>query len=371
MSNNKLQESLDELDRLIEVMQGGAIIAESLAEARELYGEEQIDAKFDQKTELITELMTKRLSVPKQIQRKVVSGLFEELSDDERHNLLLMMRLERSRIEACKLSEYDKVLVEDYKHAGVYPYKYLMSRSHYEYQKYELQVELLKLQSWVHETGQRVIIVFEGRDASGKGGTIKRFLEHLNSHYVCVVALPKPTKRENEECYFQRYLAHLPSEGEMVLLDRSWYSRAGIERVMGFCSNQEFEDLIRQVPEFERELVKSGIHLIKFWFSVTRDEQLRRFKKRQLHPLKQWKLSDIDMVSLDKWDDFTYVKELMFRYTETDEAPWAVVKSNCKKRARLEAIRYVLSCFDYANKDSQTVGTIDPLLVGRANVTTK
>lgn len=375
MSKNKLQESLDELDKLIEVMQGDAIFAESLAEARELYVEERIDAKFDQKTLIIAELIAKSLSAPKQTQQEVLSTLFEELSDelsdDERHNLLHMMRLERHRIEAHKLSLYDKVLAENYKHAGAYPYKYLMSHRNYEYQKYDLQVELLKLQSWVQETGQRVVIVFEGRDAAGKGGAIKRFLEHLNPHYARVVALPKPTEREDEEYYFQRYLTHLPGEGEIVLFDRSWYNRAGIERVMGFCSEQEFGDLIRQVPAFERDLVKSGIHLIKFWFSVTRDEQLRRFKSRQSHPLKQWKLSAIDMAVLDKWDDFTQAKELMFHHTDTDEAPWAIVKSNCKKRARLEAMRYVLSRFDYVNKDSQTVGTIDPLLVGRANVTTK
>lgn len=369
---NQLQESLEELDRLIDVMQGDVLYTESLAETRDLYVEDRIDAKLDQKTQIIAELMAKSLSVPKSSQQEVLRVLFkelsEELSEDERHNLLHMMRLERRRIEARKSSEYDKVLVENYKQEGVYPYKYLMSRRNYEYQKYDLQVELLKLQSWVQETGQRVVIIFEGRDAAGKGGTIKRFMEHMNPRYARVVALQKPTEREQGQWYFQRYIEHLPTKGEIVLFDRSWYNRAGVERVMGFCTDDEYEDFIRQVPEFESSLVNSGVHLIKFWFSVSRDEQLRRFRQRQTHPLKQWKLSPIDMASLDKWDDYTHAKEAMFHYTDTDDAPWTVVKSNCKKRARLNAMRYVLNRFDYINKDSQTVGKIDPLLVGRANV---
>lgn len=369
---NQLQESLDELDRLIEVMQGDTLYGESLEETRELHVEDRINAKLDHKTQIIAELMAKRLSVPKPEQQEVLRVLFkelsEELSDDERRSLLHMMRLERRRLEARKSSHYDKVLVDNYEQEGVYPYKYLMSRRNYEYQKYDLQVELLKLQSWVQETGQRVVIVFEGRDAAGKGGTIKRFMEHLNPRYARVVALQKPSEREQGQWYFQRYVEHLPTRGEIVLFDRSWYNRAGVERVMGFCSDEEYDDFIRQVPEFERNLVRSGIHLVKFWFSVSRDEQLRRFKQRKTHPLKQWKLSPIDMASLDKWDDYTYAKEAMFNYTDTSEAPWTVVKSNCKKRARLNALRYVLSRFDYANKDIETVGKIDHLLVGHANV---
>ncbi|CAM5211750.1 polyphosphate kinase 2 [Oligella ureolytica] len=372
VKKNQLQESYDELDRLIEIMQSDTLYGESLEETRQLFVEDRINAKLDQKTQIIVTLMAKRLSVPKQEQQEVLRVLFkelsEELSEDERRSLLHMMRLERRRLEARKSSQYDEVLVDNYKEEGVYPYKYLMSRRNYEYQKYDLQLELLKLQSWVQETGQRVVIIFEGRDAAGKGGAIKRFMEHLNPRYARVVALQKPTEREQGQWYFQRYVEHLPTRGEIVLFDRSWYNRAGVERVMGFCSDEEYEDFIRQVPEFERNLVSSGIHLVKFWFSVSRDEQLRRFKQRKTHPLKQWKLSPIDMASLDKWDDYTSAKEAMFNYTDTSEAPWTVVKSNCKKRARLNAMRYVLSRFDYANKDIETVGKIDRLLVGHANV---
>ena len=176
---------------------------------------------------------------------------------------------------------------------GGYPYRHLMRRSTYEAQKYQLQVELLKLQAWVKETGQRVVILFEGRDAAGKGGAIKRFMEHLNPRGARVVALEKPSEVERGQWYFQRYVQHLPTAGEIVLFDRSWYNRAGVERVMGFCSNAEYQEFMRQAPDFERHLVRSGVHLIKFWFSVSRAEQRRRFKEREVHPLKQWKLSPV------------------------------------------------------------------------------
>ncbi|THF66559.1 polyphosphate kinase 2 [Pseudothauera nasutitermitis] len=261
----------------------------------------------------------------------------------------------------------DEQLADDWR-VGGYPYKNLMSRKNYEKQKYHLQVELLKLQAWVKETGQKVVIVFEGRDAAGKGGTIKRFMEHLNPRGAQVVALEKPSETERGQWYFQRYIQHLPSAGEIILFDRSWYNRSGVERVMGFCSNDEYNEFMRQVPEFERNLVRSGIHLIKFWFSVSREEQRRRFKEREKHPLKQWKLSPIDLASLDKWDDYTKAKEAMFFYTDTADAPWTVVKSDCKKRARLNALRYVLHKLPYANKSIDAIGPLDPLLVGRANV---
>lgn len=251
---------------------------------------------------------------------------------------------------------------------GGYPYKNLMSRKNYEKQKYLLQVELLKLQAWVKETGQKVVIVFEGRDAAGKGGAIKRFMEHLNPRGAHVVALEKPSEVERGQWYFQRYIQHLPTAGEIVLFDRSWYNRAGVERVMGFCSPDEYAEFMRQTPEFERNLVRSGVHLIKFWFSVSKGEQLRRFKEREAHPLKQWKLSPIDLASLDKWDDYTKGKEAMFFYSDTADAPWTVVKSDCKKRARLNAMRYVLHKLPYNNKDIERIGPLDPLLVGRANV---
>jgi polyphosphate kinase 2 len=232
-------------------------------------------------------------------------------------------------------------------------------------QKYRLQVELLKLQAWVKETGQRVVILFEGRDAAGKGGTIKRFMEHLNPRGARVVALEKPSETERGQWYFQRYIQHLPTRGEIVLFDRSWYNRAGVERVMGFCSDAEYDEFLRQAPEFERHLVRSGVHLFKFWFSVSRAEQRRRFKERQVHPLKQWKLSPVDLASLDKWDDYTRAKEAMFLHCDTSDGAWTVIKSDCKKRARLNAMRYVLHRLPYAKKDLTRVGAVDPLIVGR------
>ncbi|WP_409076983.1 polyphosphate kinase 2 [Paraburkholderia sp. FT54] len=249
---------------------------------------------------------------------------------------------------------------------GGYPYRNLMSRRAYEKQKYRLQVELLKLQAWVRETGQRVVILFEGRDAAGKGGTIKRFMEHLNPRGARVVALEKPSESERGQWYFQRYVQHLPTAGEIVLFDRSWYNRAGVERVMGFCSAQEYGEFMQQVPEFERHLARSGTHIVKFWFSVSREEQRRRFEERQVHPLKQWKLSPVDLASLDKWDEYTQAKEAMFAQTDTADAPWTVIRSDCKKRARLNAMRYVLHKLPYANRDVESIGMVDPLIVGRA-----
>jgi len=261
----------------------------------------------------------------------------------------------------------DAELSDDWREGG-YPYKNLMSRKSYEKQKYQLQVELLKLQAWVKETGQRVVILFEGRDAAGKGGTIKRMMEHLNPRGAHVVALEKPTETERGQWYFQRYVQHLPTAGEIVLFDRSWYNRAGVERVMGFCSEAEYQEFMRQAPEFERNLVRSGVILIKFWFSVSRKEQRRRFKEREVHPLKQWKLSPIDLASLDKWEDYTRAKEAMFFYTDTADAPWTVIKSDCKKRARLNAMRYLLHKLAYSKKESERIGPVDLLLVGRAHV---
>jgi polyphosphate kinase 2 len=259
----------------------------------------------------------------------------------------------------------DDELASDWRE-GAYPYKNRMSRRNYEAQKYGLQVELLKLQAWVRETRQRVLVLFEGRDAAGKGGTIKRFMEHLNPRGARVVALEKPTDTERGQWYFQRYVQHLPAAGEIVLFDRSWYNRAGVERVMGFCSDAEYGEFMQQAPEFERHLVRSGIHVVKFWFSVSQDEQRRRFKERKIHPLKQWKLSPVDLASLDKWDAYTEAKEVMFAQTDTADAPWTVIRSDCKKRARLNAMRFVLHKMPYANRDLAAIGAVDPLVVGRA-----
>jgi polyphosphate kinase 2 len=258
----------------------------------------------------------------------------------------------------------DRVLSSHWRDGG-YPYKNLMSRKAYERQKYCLQVELLKLQMWVKDTGQRVVILFEGRDAAGKGGAIKRLMEHLNPRGARVVALEKPTETERGQWYFQRYIQNLPTRGEIVLFDRSWYNRSGVEPVMGFCSDAEYREFLRQVPEFERQLVRSGIHLFKFWFSVSQKEQRRRFKERRIHPLKQWKLSPIDLASLDKWKEYTEAKEAMFLHTDTPDAPWTVVKSDCKKRARLNAMRYILHRLHYDKRDLRRIGPVDTLLVGR------
>jgi polyphosphate kinase 2 len=278
----------------------------------------------------------------------------------------LLTRYERAA-KGTKRDRADVELAEDWRDGG-YPYKNLMSRRNYEREKYKLQVELLKLQAWVRKTGQRIVVLFEGRDAAGKGGTIKRFMEHLNPRGARVVALDKPTETERGQWYFQRYVEHLPTRGEIVMFDRSWYNRAGVERVMGFCTDEEYLEFIRQCPEFERNLARSGLHLVKFWFSVSRKEQRRRFRERRSHPLKHWKLSPVDMASLDKWDEYTRAKESMFFYTDTADAPWTVVKSDCKKRARLNALRYVLHFLPYEGKSLEAVGPIDPLLVGRAHV---
>jgi polyphosphate kinase len=245
-----------------------------------------------------------------------------------------------------------------------YPYSERMGRPEYEHRKRLLQIELIKLQNWAQETGQRLLILFEGRDAAGKGGTIKRFMEHLNPRFAQVVALTKPTEREKSQWYLQRYVPHLPAGGDIVLFDRSWYNRAGVERVMGFCTDEEYYEFMREAPEFERMLVRSGIHLTKFWFSVTQSEQHTRFVIRHVDPVRQWKLSPMDIRSLDKWDDYTDAKEAMFYYTDTADSPWTVVKSNDKKRARLAAIRHVLAQFDYPDKDEQVIGEPDPSIIG-------
>jgi len=296
-------------------------------------------------------------------------AILEGASPDDAKTIRSLLKEEKQerRDRARVIQHPDEVLASDWRSGG-YPYKNLMSRKTYEKQKYGLQVELLKLQAWVKASKQRLVILFEGRDAAGKGGAIKRFMEHLNPRGARVVALEKPTEVERGQWYFQRYVQHLPTAGEIVLFDRSWYNRAGVERVMGFCTEEEYQEFMRQAPQFERQLVRSGVHLIKFWFSVSREEQRRRFKERQGHPLKQWKLSPVDLASLDKWKDYTKAKEAMFFETDTADAPWTVIKSDCKKRARLNSMRYVLQKLPYSNKNPENIGTLDSLLVGRAHV---
>lgn len=328
---------------------------------------EAVEAAQQSKTVAISEIVQAAAEHDISSIAKTLEAVMAGVSPDDAAILRRALTTPEALPGAKRKVSADEELSDNWRLGG-YPYKNLMSRKNYEKQKYRLQVELLKLQAWVKEAGQRVVIIFEGRDAAGKGGTIKRFMEHMNPRGSRVVALEKPSDVERGQWYFQRYVEHLPTAGEMVMFDRSWYNRAGVERVMNFCTTEEYVEFMRQAPEFERNLVRSNIHLVKFWFSVSREEQRRRFKERENHPLKQWKLSPVDMASLDKWDDYTKAKEAMFFYTDTVDAPWTVVKSDCKKRARLNAMRYVLHRLPYANKDLDQIGSLDPLLVGRANV---
>ena len=265
----------------------------------------------------------------------------------------------------CPSTLLEQELTDSFE-ASDYPYDTKISRTEYEKRKKELQIELLKVQNWVRETGQKIVILFEGRDAAGKGGTIKRIMEHLNPRGARVVALEKPSEQEKGQWYFQRYINHLPTEGEIVLFDRSWYNRAGVEKVMNFCTPSEYLEFMRQTPELERMLTRSGIRFFKFWFSVSREEQFRRFQARRVDPLKQWKLSPIDLASLDKWDSYTEAKESMFFYTDTADAPWTVIKSDDKKRARLNAMRHLLSRLPYPDKNEAIDLQPDPLIVSNA-----
>ncbi|MCF1438511.1 MAG: polyphosphate kinase 2, partial [Shewanella sp.] len=247
---------------------------------------------------------------------------------------------------------------------GSYPYDKKMQVLEYEKYKHLLQIELLKMQGWVKDTNQRIVILFEGRDAAGKGGTIKRFMEHLNPRGAHVVALEKPNTHERNQWYFQRYIKHLPSKGEIILFDRSWYNRAGVEKVMGFCSDAEYLEFLRQAPELERMLANSGIKLFKYWFSVSNAEQFRRFKSRKHDPLKQWKLSPVDMASLSKWEEYSAAKDAMMFHTHTKDAPWTIIRSDDKKRGRINCMRHFLSQLDYSGKDTEIVDSADPLIVG-------
>ncbi|MDF1487777.1 polyphosphate kinase 2 [Tessaracoccus caeni] len=246
-----------------------------------------------------------------------------------------------------------------------YPYEELLDRSEYEAEKRQLQIELLKFQYSAQDRGAKHVIIFEGRDAAGKGGAIKRFTEHLNPRTARVVALSAPSDRERGQWYFQRYVRHLPTAGEIVLFDRSWYNRAGVERVMGFCTDEEYKIFIEQAPKFEEMLIHSGVTVTKLWFSVTQREQRTRFAIRQIDPVRQWKLSPMDLESLGRWEDYTAAKNAMLKATDTDMAPWWRIKSNDKKRARLNAMRLFLSLHDYDGKDPSVIKPIDPLLVSR------
>ncbi|WP_296764687.1 polyphosphate kinase 2 [Sediminimonas sp.] len=259
---------------------------------------------------------------------------------------------------AIKRAEKDDILDPAYPHSERLP------RAQYEAQLERLQIELSKLQAWSRQTGRRFALVFEGRDAAGKGGTIRRFREHLNPRGARLVALNAPSGAENTQWYFQRYIAHLPAGGEIVFYDRSWYNRGVVEKVFDFCTEAERTHFFHQVTDFERMLVQEGIHLFKFWLNVSRAEQLRRFLERERSPLKQWKLSWIDVEGLKKWDAYTTAIGETLTFSHTVDAPWTVIRSDDKRRARIEALRHVLSHIDYAGKDPEAVGTADSRVCG-------
>ncbi|MFB6510433.1 polyphosphate kinase 2 [Streptomyces virginiae] len=289
----------------------------------------------------------------------------EALPQTESENLLTGLSVDARRPEQPVLLDSVGAPIRTWREN--YPYERKIRRAEYERTKRILQIELLKLQRWVKETGTRLVVICEGRDAAGKGGTIQRFTERLNPRGARIIALPRPTERETGQWYFQRYVAHLPAAGEIVFFDRSWYNRAGVEQVMGFCTQEQYELFLRQCPAFEAMLVEDGILLVKFWFSVSRTEQRTRFAIRHVDPVRQWKLSPTDLASLDLWDAYTTAKIEMFRATDTDHAPWTVVKSNDKRRGRLEAMRSLLSRIDYDRKDETAVGRPDTLIIGAAD----
>lgn len=247
---------------------------------------------------------------------------------------------------------------------GGYPYERKLDRDTYEDDLEALQIELAKLQAHVQAAGERIVVVVEGRDTAGKGSTIKRFMEHLNPRHARSVALTKPTEAERGQWYFQRYVQHLPTAGDMVLFDRSWYNRAGVERVMGFCTEAQLAAFLREAPQFEGMQVREGIRLFKLFLTIGREAQLKRFHKRRHSPLKRWKLSDIDLAAIDKWDAYTEAQEDMFRFTHTSTCPWWVIRANDQRRARLAAMRVVLSAFEYDDKDDDVVGEPDPKIAG-------
>lgn len=249
--------------------------------------------------------------------------------------------------------------------SGSYDYTKKMRRKDYEEQLNDLHLELVKLQAHRLETGQRIIIVFEGRDAAGKGGTIGRFREYLKPRHARIVALSKPTESERGQWYFQRYVDHFPTAGDMTLFDRSWYNRGGVEPVMGFCSPEQHTKFLQQVPAFEKMIVDENIALFKIWLNIGQEMQIKRFHDRRHNPLKSWKLSAMDLKALHKWEDYTKARDTMLEATHTDLAPWTIVRSNDKRRARLNAIRMVVSSLDYEGKDTKAIGEIDPLILGQ------
>lgn len=299
--------------------------------------------------------------VPARAAKETQAGSAKEFPMVSVINEMVEKHIPKDLVERVRATTDKKQIV-----SSVYPYERMMSKTEYEKEIELLQIELVKMQSWLIRSGEKIVMIFEGRDAAGKGGTITRFTDHLNPRGARVVALAKPTEREKGQWYFQRYVSNLPTNGELVFLDRSWYNRAGVEKVMGFCSPGEYLEFMRQAPEFERMITRSGVRLFKFWFSVSREEQLRRFLSRAKDPLKQWKLSPMDLESLSRWDEYTEAKESMLFYTDTADAPWTIIRSDDKKRARLNAIKFLLNNIDYAGKDEELLSDMDPLVVGSA-----
>jgi len=248
--------------------------------------------------------------------------------------------------------------------SGDYPYSKKLAKDDYEHELRLLQIELLKLQSWARDSGERIVILVEGRDAAGKGSTIKRVMQHLNPRHAAAVALAKPTETERGQWYFQRYLAHLPTAGDMSIFERSWYNRAGVERVMGFCTPEESQKFLREAPQVEAALLRDGVRFFKFWLTIGRETQLKRFHARRHDPLKVWKLSEIDIAAIGKWDAYSAAAEDMFAQTHTADSPWTVVRANDKRRTRLNVMRAVLTNIAYAQKDAAAVGEPDSLIVG-------
>lgn len=298
----------------------------------------------------------------------IANNIKAHLTDEGKDRMLMALlknKIEKIDKKASPTAQMNEL--EENLKPGEYPYKHAYNRDLYKKQIYQLQIELLKLQNWIKAKGKKLVIIFEGRDAAGKGGTILRFTEHLNPRAARVAALPKPTEAEEGQWYFQRYVAHLPTAGEMVFFDRSWYNRAVVEPVMRFCTREQYENFMKEVPSFENNIVNSGITLIKFWLDVSQKEQKRRFKQRKTDPLKRWKLSPVDLASLNKWDQYTQAINDMFFATDTPIAPWTIIRSDDKLRARLNAIRAVLLAFPYEGRDLKVIGQLDPLIIFRAN----
>lgn len=356
---------------------GGSTLEVVDVEAKQDYPVAPVESRhvvphaFDSMTQVVTYLRDKLrdtpLVSPEESADEVLSILNRDLTQTERDALFkLLLVKEAHQAGLFPRKPADMNALSDKFREGAYPYKNHYPNKLYEKELFDLQVELLKLQDWVKRTHAKIIVIFEGRDAAGKGGTIRRFTENLNPRGARIVALSKPTENEAGQWYFQRYCAHLPNPGEICFFDRSWYNRAVVEPVMGFCTPEQSEIFLNEVTGFEQSLIRGGTHIIKFWLDVSQEEQRRRFRERRENPLKRWKLSPVDIASMDRWDDYSKAVRRMFQMTDTAETPWTVIRNEDKRRGRLNAIRVLLQSIPYDNRDMKKVGAIDPLIVGRA-----